>query len=155
MDEMPKYRCHKEVRALKIRKIVARPEPVDPQTGLSMFDLIFEEPGFNSVPKDAAWITQHKAVEGGYYVVYKDGYSSFSPAHAFDDGYTLLNEAKDSSLREQLREAINRCSRENASNTPDFILAQYLLDCLRAYEYATRRSEQHRDRFRDAKAGIL
>ena len=27
---------------------------------------------------------------GGYYVVYEDGYKSFSPAGAFESGYTPL-----------------------------------------------------------------
>lgn len=34
------------------------------------------------------------------------------------------------SLHEELREVLNRHSVENASNTPDFILAQYLIGCL-------------------------
>ena len=29
-------------------------------------------------------------VAGGYYVVYEDGYKSFSPSKAFDEGYTLI-----------------------------------------------------------------
>ena len=27
---------------------------------------------------------------GGYYVVYADGYASFSPSKAFEDGYTRI-----------------------------------------------------------------
>jgi len=34
------------------------------------------------------------------------------------------------SFRQELIELINKHSKENESNTPDFILAQYLLDCL-------------------------
>lgn len=37
---------------------------------------------------------KHKPEVGGYYVVYKDGYKSFSPAAAFDEGYTLIAETK-------------------------------------------------------------
>lgn len=37
-------------------------------------------------------------------------------------------------LEEEIREAINRNSFENGSNTPDFILATYLIDCLAAFE---------------------
>ena len=33
---------------------------------------------------------------------------------------------------------INRHSMENGSDTPDFILAQYLKKCLEAYEYAAK-----------------
>ena len=39
-------------------------------------------------------------------------------------------------FRAQLEELINRFSLENGSNTPDFILATYLVSCLKAYEKA-------------------
>lgn len=41
------------------------------------------------------------------------------------------------SLSEELRAVINRHNAEQRSNTPDFILASYLLSCLRAFEAAT------------------
>ena len=53
------------------------------------------------------------------------------------------------SFRQELTDAINRCSAENGSNTPDFILAEYLLDCLNAYENAVSR----RDRLLSGKLG--
>jgi hypothetical protein len=40
-------------------------------------------------------------------------------------------------LEERIRSAINSLSAENDSNTPDFILASYLLDCLKAFNSAT------------------
>ncbi len=36
-------------------------------------------------------------------------------------------------LRERISRAINATSAENGSNTPDFLLADYLVDCLDAY----------------------
>lgn len=42
-------------------------------------------------------------------------------------------------FRKQIEEAINRHSMENGSNTPDFILAAYLSDCLAAFDKATNR----------------
>ncbi|MEW6482872.1 MAG: hypothetical protein AB1397_07780 [bacterium] len=36
----------------------------------------------------------------------------------------------------ELNSLINKYSRENISNTPDFILGEYLQDCLQAYEKA-------------------
>ncbi len=39
-------------------------------------------------------------------------------------------------LREEIESAINRTSSENGSNTPDFILAEYLTDCLAAFDKA-------------------
>ena len=41
------------------------------------------------------------------------------------------------SLREEVRAAINRASADNGSDTPDFILADYLLSCLDAFDKAT------------------
>jgi len=37
-------------------------------------------------------------------------------------------------LREELTSLINRRSRENTSDTPDYILASYLEACLQAFE---------------------
>lgn len=39
-------------------------------------------------------------------------------------------------LRKEIWEAINRNSAENGSDTPDFILAEYLTDCLAAFDKA-------------------
>ena len=38
---------------------------------------------------------------------------------------------------EALEQLINKYSKENGSNTPDFILAEYLTACLKAYDTAT------------------
>ena len=44
-------------------------------------------------------------------------------------------------LREEIQCAINRHSAENTSNTPDFILANYLIDCLTAFDAAVSHRE--------------
>lgn len=36
----------------------------------------------------------------------------------------------------ELKELINKHSRENGSNTPDFVLAEYLFNCLRNFDQA-------------------
>lgn len=41
-----------------------------------------------------------------------------------------------SALRQELASTLNRASAENASNTPDFILAEYLVNCLEAFDKA-------------------
>jgi hypothetical protein len=43
-----------------------------------------------------------------------------------------------SEFEKKLRDLINYHSMENGSDTPDFILAKYLSDCLAAFDYATR-----------------
>ena len=45
-----------------------------------------------------------------------------------------MNEVK--GFRKELEYLINCHSKENESNTPDFILAEYLDDCLAAYDKA-------------------
>ena len=35
-------------------------------------------------------VEKHNPEAGGYYVVYEDGYKSFSPAKAFEEGYTRI-----------------------------------------------------------------
>ena len=45
------------------------------------------------------------------------------------------------SLKTKLQVLLNKFSRENDSNTPDFILAEYLMNCLEAYELAVNRRD--------------
>lgn len=51
------------------------------------------------------------------------------------------NHAIKPKFREALEHAINCHSMENGSNSPDFILAQYLADCLAAYDKAVMHRE--------------
>ena len=52
-----------------------------------------------------------------------------------------MSRLKDDLLKDIAR-AINSASAENASNTPDRILAEYLLDCLNAFDRATQQREK-------------
>lgn len=81
--EMPKYLCHKQVWALKIALIT-----YDAIHGVTK--LTVEERGYADVIVDQLWIAKHKPEVGGYYVVYGDGYKSYSPAKAFEEGYTRI-----------------------------------------------------------------
>ena len=47
-----------------------------------------------------------------------------------------MSESKRKSLTKEIEILINKHSRENESDTPDFILANYLMNCLAAYELA-------------------
>ena len=47
-----------------------------------------------------------------------------------------------SEFRKELAALINRYSRENGSNTPDFILAEFLDSCLKAFDLATQCREK-------------
>ena len=82
--ELPKYKCFKEVRAAKITGI----EPRDEKDGGT--NLLFGEIS-GRMEVDDDWRNQNPACNvGGYFVVYKDGYTSYSPAEAFESGYTKI-----------------------------------------------------------------
>lgn len=85
--EMPRYRCHKEVWALKIAAIDVNHAGADTDgsSTITPADL-----GYAPFRVDRDYVLKHNPHAGGYYVVYKDGYKSFSPAEAFEDGYTRL-----------------------------------------------------------------
>ena len=81
--EMPKYSCYKKVWALKIKEL-AEPLP----SGDCMF--FPEDKGYTWTLLSAEYMRKHNPKVGGYYVVYADGYKSWSPAEAFEAGYTLI-----------------------------------------------------------------
>ncbi len=90
--QMPRYQCHKKVWALKIAEVKSADEGIQPLDQEYSGDriLVFAEEGYEPLRVDHAYASKHKPVAGGYYVVYDDGYKSFSPAKAFEDGYTLI-----------------------------------------------------------------
>lgn len=90
--QLPLYKCHKEVRAAKISGI-------SPRQGIGTDKeyntLYLENPyrnGQNMAMQDVSpeWMVRFKPEVGGYFVQYNDGYTSFSPAKAFEEGYTLV-----------------------------------------------------------------
>jgi len=64
------------------------------------------------------------------------------PLRTMVAGGVATTETRDDRIEEEIEHVINRHSRENASNTPDWILAAFLMECLRAFERATRRREE-------------
>lgn len=90
--EMPRYRCHKEVWALKIERIEydsAKARAEGRETDGSAM-IVPADAGYAPFRVDAAYLRKHDPHFGGYYVVYKDGYASFSPVEAFESGYTRI-----------------------------------------------------------------
>ena len=57
---------------------------------------------------------------------------------------------KKTRLEIRIKECINTEGREQDSDTPDFILAEYLLACLDAFEMANNQREAHYGRPHDA-----
>lgn len=80
LDGFRWYRCHKEVHAVKIESIDAgRPEvTIIPEGDAEPFTVSLD------------WYRKHNPVPGGYFVVYEDGYESYSPAKAFESGYSEI-----------------------------------------------------------------
>ena len=80
---MKSYRSHKVVEAFKIldtREIR--------EHGMSMVLIGVDD----RVPVSLTYVTKHGPRVGGYYVRYSDGYESWSPAEAFEGGYTEVQE---------------------------------------------------------------
>lgn len=79
---MPRYICHKVVSALKIAAIEilqdksAKIAPVE--KGFAPFQT---NPNFRFTGSES---------DLGYFVVYEDGFQSWSPTKVFEDGYTRL-----------------------------------------------------------------
>ena len=85
---MPRYRCHKEVWALKIKDILDPTQDGNESDGSAI--IIPADAGFAAFRVNHEYVRKHKPQAGGYYVQYKDGYTSFSPAEAFEDGYARI-----------------------------------------------------------------
>lgn len=92
-EHLPKYKCHKVVRAFKITQI---------DFNLSGDAVIFGEHDgveFLEVPKYEEKYKGSKSnldqSDKGYFVLYEDGYISWSPTKAFEDGYSKIEECNE------------------------------------------------------------
>jgi hypothetical protein len=59
----------------------------------------------------------------------------------------MTEEIVEKSFEQDLAEVINRHSRESNSNTPDFILATYMNNCLKAFNTASNAREKWYNKF--------
>lgn len=87
--KMPEYVCHKRVYALKIANVEAEGDGVK----LTFVDQRFAP--LSLPPTPGAGKHFRPTVDGadtGYYVRYVDGYESWSPTKAFEEGYTLASD---------------------------------------------------------------
>lgn len=92
--QLPQYRCHKKVWALQIKAIEHKPNPdTTGQSAAMSYSALLVPVDSRYAPIDvpAEYMTKHRPEVGGYYVVYEDGYKSYSPAGAFESGYTLID----------------------------------------------------------------
>ncbi|HEY1129166.1 MAG TPA: hypothetical protein VGF12_07165 [Roseateles sp.] len=104
--ELPRYRCHKIVSAAKITELRGNGLQNAP-------DVVLGEIGAIAW-LDEAWHAKHRPEVGGYYVVYSDGYLSYSPAKAFEEGYTREPANYQERVRRELAERTGELDRLSA-----------------------------------------
>ncbi len=84
--EMPRYRSHKEVWALQVDRLEK------PSRETLDFTVHFVRQDVYAPRKVAPMVFARGEPEhGDYLVVYRDGYTSWSPRKEFEDGYTAVN----------------------------------------------------------------
>jgi hypothetical protein len=82
--EMPRYVSHKKVWALEIDTVSGRDN-----AGARM--LTFRDKGYAKKLAPLEMFSRYIPIPGDFYVVYFDGYKSFSPREAFLEGYTKVD----------------------------------------------------------------
>ncbi len=83
--ELPRYQSHKVVHALKVNQYRSTMD-----NGMMLY---FEHDGFDPIEIPESEVTPFLQMAGddqGYLVIYADGYRSWSPTKAFEEGYTRL-----------------------------------------------------------------
>ncbi|WP_312926614.1 hypothetical protein [Pseudescherichia sp.] len=91
VNSLPLYRSHKLVRAAMITQVT----PVMAKEGGALLSL---QGLAGSVMVSEEYLANHKPYDGGYLVIYADGYRSFSPAAPFEEGYVLEHEPAELTL---------------------------------------------------------
>lgn len=86
MSKMPHYQSHKIVQAAQIKSITYNENSV-PRVSM----IVAGSDGDMEIVPDKTWLAKHQPEEGGYLVLYEDGYLSYSPAKPFKAGYTMLH----------------------------------------------------------------
>lgn len=121
--EMPKYQCHKEVHALKIKSI--RDDDTE-----NYYVLEFAEKGY--APQDLLdpFMDNFRGCGSnddlGYLVVYEDGYKSWSPTKAFEDGYALVADSQQAKLKQKMEWIRNDISYKAPEQLSVELFAEYL-----------------------------
>jgi hypothetical protein len=82
--ELPKYKCHKEVHALKIAAVEFHDD--------GSAKIAPADEGYEPLMTMPGWHDRFKGGDDdrGYYVIYEDGYTSWSPSNVFEKGYTRI-----------------------------------------------------------------
>jgi Protein of unknown function (DUF2829) len=116
MNDLPRYRCHKEVQAIKIDNVEPiLSSPDNKPTGKYLIAPVYPGEVFEV---SGAYVAKHNPQHGGYFVRYDDGYESFSPAAALEAGYACVAPGCLMDFSDALREALagRRITRDSWKN---------------------------------------
>jgi len=102
-DYIPKYKSHKKVHAAPVTGITLIKQG-DHKGGAVLHLTVAGRKIEHRV--SAEYMTKHDPQSGGYFVIYEDGYESWSPEEAFKGGYEFAN--KTGFEREELESIRNR-----------------------------------------------
>lgn len=88
-EAVPRYRSHKVVYALKIGEFLASTMT---ENGIGVFRPEDQSLGIDCVYTSRGWLSRFAATDSdlGYWVQYEDGFESWSPSEAFENGYQRL-----------------------------------------------------------------
>jgi hypothetical protein len=84
---LPPWQCHKTVWAGQITGIIGEPG-VDEKPHTVVVAAPDGTTASVAIRVGQEWFAKHEPEVGGYFVLYENGYQSYSPADAFEDGYT-------------------------------------------------------------------
>lgn len=129
---MKQYRCHKLVHAAQILEMLPYADPPELVLAGSPPEVVND-----------SWVERHKPEVGGYFVRYANGYESYSPQEAFEEGYTLLVEDEQTELTvDDLNVKIERLERAfhrfNAALTAFSKAQTGLIEVIRRLEVTNR-----------------
>lgn len=87
--QMPRYRSHKVVHALKLQAVDSGPGDT---TKFVPADNAFETIVASNLAESVKRCRAVEMKDPGYLVVYSDGFISWSPTEAFESGYTKVED---------------------------------------------------------------
>ena len=93
LPKLPQYKSHKQVGAIKISEIHRNMDgsaTITPSEKDEKGNLVVDP-----FKVDRHFMTKFEPKVGGYIVSYEDGYTSFSPAEAFEEGYSAVVESEE------------------------------------------------------------
>lgn len=85
IEAAPVYVSHKEVRALKIKEVIAQGTDTTMDEN-EIVKIVFEDESFEPIVTS---LRKKPTPAAGWYFVDYGNYFSFSPADKFEEGYTL------------------------------------------------------------------